>query len=213
MSPVKGDITSSRYIQKARSSFKARFDLLLFEHITQGFDREIATDELNRFEIVDHQSSLKEYINGYWQQGEIKKYEIQGKPIERIYQEMKDWRESHKLNIDCLLKYYIENIFPRVFPSNEFYQMVENASECEYCHITINQINDLIAQEKLFKKHITRGWSLEIDRKAANLEYTKDNCVICCYWCNNAKTDEFDYEEFKKIGVVIQKIWNERLNS
>ena len=54
---------------------------------------------------------------------------------------------------------------------------------------------------------------MEIDRKEPNLEYTKENCVWCCYWCNNAKTDEFKYKEFKKVGAVIETIWNDRLNS
>jgi hypothetical protein len=49
--------------------------------------------------------------------------------------------------------------------------------------------------------------------KEANLEYLMENCVTCCYWCNNTKTDEFSYYEFKKVGVEIEKIWHERLNS
>ena len=98
---------SRYYDQKARSSFKARFDLLLYEHITHGIDIEITIEELEDFEIKKHMDSLSEYIHVYWQQDNIKKYEIHGKAIERIYQEMKDWRESHKSNIDNLRKYYI----------------------------------------------------------------------------------------------------------
>jgi 5-methylcytosine-specific restriction endonuclease McrA len=201
------------YYHKARSSFKARFDLLLYEYITHSIVGEITIEQLNNFEIQEHLETLNEYIHVYWQQEGNKTYLINGKTIDSIYQEMKEWRISHKATSDTLLKYYIENIFPRVFPKDEFFQMIENACECEYCHITLNQINKLIDQKALFKKHITRGWSLEIDRKAANLEYTKDNCVTCCYWCNNAKTDEFSHREFKKIGIEIQKIWNERLKS
>jgi 5-methylcytosine-specific restriction endonuclease McrA len=87
-----------------------------------------------------------------------------------------------------------------------------DGGECHYCHITKAQISELIEKQQLFKKHITRGWTLEIDRKIPYLEYTEDNCVTCCYWCNNAKTDEFSYDEFKKIGIEIEKIWNERLD-
>ena len=43
--------------------------------------------------------------------------------------------------------------------------------------------------------------------------YNKDNCVLACYWCNNAKTDAFTADEFKpigkEIGKTIQKILNE----
>ena len=47
---------------------------------------------------------------------------------------------------------------------------------------------------------------MEIDRKKPNLEYTKENCVRCCYWCNSAKTDEFDDVEFESIGDASKKI-------
>ena len=53
---------------------------------------------------------------------------------------------------------------------------------------------------------------LEIDRKRPNEEYTTDNSVLCCYWCNNAKTDEFCATEFKAIGEEIGKIWRKRLS-
>jgi len=213
ISPITIKYLDQYYYKKARSSFKTRFDLLLYERITHSNYAEISPKELDEFEIIDHSISMGECINIYWQQEDIKKFEIQGKPIEKIYQEIRDWRVIHKTNIDNLLKYYIENIFPRVFSKDDFYYLVENAKECDYCHITLDQINKLIDKKELFKKHITRGWSLEIDRKSANLEYTKDNCVTCCYWCNNAKTDEFSHGEFKKIGLEIQKIWNERLEN
>lgn len=126
MNPDKSKEDFNRYyIQKARSSFKARFDLLLYECINHGIDSEITTEELEDFEITKHIDSLSEYIHVYWQQDDIKKYEIHGKAIERIYQEIKDWRESHKSNIDNLRKYYTEHTFPKVFPQSEFYQMVE----------------------------------------------------------------------------------------
>lgn len=211
MTQGKNKSNINRYNQKAKSSFKARFDLLLYERITNEVYEEITTEELEEFEIIHHKKLLNEYIHVYWQQASIKDSVIRGKTIDQIYLEMKAWREHHKSNIDNLLKHYIDNIYDTVFPKAEFFQMVENAEKCEYCHITTEQINELIEKQKLFKKHITRGWSFEIDRKEANLEYTKGNCVICCYWCNNAKTDEFSFDEFKNIGIEIQKIWHGRL--
>jgi 5-methylcytosine-specific restriction endonuclease McrA len=201
------------YLQKAKSSFKARFDLLLYCRITNGNSGTISTNELEKFEIEDHLNSLKEYIQVYWQQEENKVFKIRKRVIEDIYKDMKDWKQVNKMNIDSLLKYYIKNTFSKVFPRKDFDQMLEQEQQCEYCHITKEQIDDLIDKEKLYKKHITRGWSLEIDRKEPNHEYTKDNCVWCCYWCNNAKTDEFSYNEFEKIGNEIEKIWHDRLKS
>jgi hypothetical protein len=34
---------------------------------------------------------------------------------------------------------------------------------------------------------------------------------MSCYWCNNAKTDEFDDIEFKPIGELIGKTLRKRL--
>ena len=51
----------------------------------------------------------------------------------------------------------------------------------------------------------------KIDRKLPNLEYSEENCCMACYWCNNAKTDEFSPKEFKPIAEGIRKAWNERL--
>ena len=39
---------------------------------------------------------------------------------------------------------------------------------------------------------------MEIDRIKANHEYLKDNVVLACYWCNNAKSDEFSEPEFTR---------------
>ena len=57
-----------------------------------------------------------------------------------------------------------------------------------------------------------RGYSMEVDQKNAFAGYSDKNCVASCYWCNNAKTDEFNYDEFKeKIAEGITGVWNKRL--
>ena len=85
------------------------------------------------------------------------------------------------------------------------------ADTCEYCKITLDTINQLANNKKIFKKTYQRGYTMEIDRKKPNLEYTKENCVPCCYWCNNAKTDEFTDEEFLPIATEIRKALENRL--
>jgi 5-methylcytosine-specific restriction endonuclease McrA len=52
---------------------------------------------------------------------------------------------------------------------------------------------------------------MEVERFDSNLEYTKDNCAMACYWCNNAKTDEFTKEEFQPIADQIKLVWETRL--
>jgi hypothetical protein len=204
--------TNKLYEIKAKESFKARFDLMLFKHIIEGNNNPITESELDSFKIEENESVLKQYINIYWQREDYKNDQINGKIINEIYLARKKWREEQKELIDRLQKYYVTHIFPSVFPLEDFKEFLKNRSRCEYCHITVENIKVLIEAQQLNKKKDTRGWSLEIDRKQPNYEYTKENCVWCCYWCNNAKTDEFSYGEFKKIGEVIKSIWDDRLN-
>lgn len=85
--------------------------------------------------------------------------------------------------------------------------------QCHYCGINEQQINALIEKGVLTTKRLsTRGRTLEFDRKNPNLAYSNlDNVVLCCYWCNNAKTDTFSHEEFLMVGTKIAEIWKQRL--
>lgn len=87
--------------------------------------------------------------------------------------------------------------------------------KCHYCEITEPEIEQLILLDLIHTKRlVTRGRKLEIDRVSPNLPYDNlSNLVFCCYWCNNAKTDEFSAEEFKPVGELIKQIWQRRLGS
>lgn len=84
---------------------------------------------------------------------------------------------------------------------------------CHYCKITEDEIKLMIDWDEIQTKRLkTRGRKLEIERRSPNLDYDAlDNLVFCCYWCNNAKTDEFSEEEFKPIGLILQRIWQSRI--
>jgi len=186
--------------------------LLLFKYIITGDKDPISEQKLVSFKIEENEDALKQYINIYWQRENYKDDQINGIIINDIYLAMKKWREENKELIERLQRYYVKKIFPTVFPFEDFEDFIINKSDCEYCHITEDKIKVLIDAQHLNKKKDTRGWTLEIDRIKPNYEYTKGNCVWCCYWCNNAKTDEFSFDEFKKIGKVIESIWEARLN-
>ena len=85
--------------------------------------------------------------------------------------------------------------------------------QCNYCNITEPEIKALIDKEQIHTKRLTtRGRTLEIERRKPNKPYDDtDNLVFCCYWCNNAKTDEFTEKEFEKIGSCIADIWKNRM--
>ena len=84
--------------------------------------------------------------------------------------------------------------------------------KCHYCGITAPQIHAPKESGLIHtKRWKTRGRKLEIERLQPNEPYDNTrNLVFCCYWCNNAKSDEFSREEFLKIGQVIKEIWKER---
>jgi len=86
--------------------------------------------------------------------------------------------------------------------------------KCHYCGISEAQIEMLANNSKIkTKRFYSRGKTMEIDQKKPEDGYNKDNIVLACYWCNNAKSDEFDPEEFQLIANGIKKVWNERLKS
>jgi len=84
---------------------------------------------------------------------------------------------------------------------------------CHYCNISEQHIKVLIDKREIQTKRLkTRGRTLEIERLEPNKPYDDtDNLVFCCYWCNNAKTDEFTEKEFEKIGKCIAEIWENRM--
>ncbi|GHV17311.1 hypothetical protein FACS189493_4710 [Spirochaetia bacterium] len=98
-------------------------------------------------------------------------------------------------------------------PFEELYEWYEQQEKkCCYCGITEAEISQLFDAGHLIAKHPTRGRHLEIDRKKAERYYDDfDNLTLACYWCNNAKTDTFTYEEFMGIGKAIAQIWKTRL--
>ena len=89
---------------------------------------------------------------------------------------------------------------------------IKQPQKCCYCGITEPEIEELITEGELTTKRLaTRGWHLEIERKAPNEKYDNfSNLALACYWCNNAKTDTFTEEEFKQVGNIFAKIWQTR---
>jgi len=75
---------------------------------------------------------------------------------------------------------------------------------CCYCNSTQLEIENFY-NKTLSKRNGTRGKTLEIER-IKDTEYTRENCLLSCYWCNNAKSDVFTFDEFKSIGKVIGRI-------
>lgn len=197
----------ARYNEKANDSFRTKRNLYLFSKALNNTWQEFGLDDFRQFRIDP--ALVNEYTTIYWQYEPG--YEIrEGLTNDMIQKEIARKEVELKAGIETLRQDYISTVFPALFPPDKFVDLT-NTQECAYCGITIPMVTELANKQQLYKKNY-RGWSLEIDRKDSNFEYSPDNCVMACYWCNNAKTDEFSHEEFKIVGEVIKKIWHGRIN-
>jgi hypothetical protein len=89
-----------------------------------------------------------------------------------------------------------------------WYNLNINDKKCYYCSISERQIQKVIhlgllkskrfPKNGIFKRGVNRGYWLEIDRKNPKGKYSEENCVPCCYFCNNDKSDVFHGIEYKK---------------
>ena len=85
---------------------------------------------------------------------------------------------------------------------------------CSYCGLTSADSAKLFHKYPDTTRGGRRGRRLELDRKNPSItNYGEDinNLALACYWCNNAKTNYFSYEEFKQIGESIGKVQKVRL--
>ena len=94
-------------------------------------------------------------------------------------------------------------------------------NKCHYCDTSILEIRQLLNANVINGRRVrgdgVRGSNLEVDRRDAFGDYNEGNCVLSCYYCNNDKSNTFDYEVYKQIiGPVKKSAWIEllrRLNS
>lgn len=188
-----------RYDAKVQDSFNTKWKLFLFNSIINKPNKPLDLESFIKFKISDE--LVNKYTAEYWQSD-------RNDIIDKIYNKLKELDLKQELKSLC--KTHYKNNFEDVFSFSDFSEL-NKADKCCYCNLTIEKVKKLANKKLLFKKN-ERGWNLEIDRKNSNYEYSKENCVMSCYWCNNAKTDEFTYDEFIKIGKSFEIIWEERLN-
>jgi len=78
---------------------------------------------------------------------------------------------------------------------------------CHYCGLTERECQEIVVKGLLtsnrFPKNgktgqgTSRGMWLEVDRKEPKGTYSNNNSVLCCYFCNNDKSDVFPAKEYK----------------
>jgi 5-methylcytosine-specific restriction endonuclease McrA len=82
-----------------------------------------------------------------------------------------------------------------------------DGKRCHYCGIDKKDFPKIWGT---FYGGIKRGQTLEIDHKDNKKGNDLTNLVLACALCNMAKSDKFTYDEFLKVGKVIEEIWRNR---
>ena len=80
---------------------------------------------------------------------------------------------------------------------------------CHYCGLREEECQEIVMTGLLTSNRFpqngklgrgqSRGVWLEVDRINPKESYSPQNCTLCCYFCNNDKSDVFngmDYKEF-----------------
>lgn len=202
------------YQSKSIDSFNTRKRFYIFHKVIHGHAA-VDQDEFLKFDVdSDDQADLVRcFLTEYYHldgKKNLKSYPKCSLTINGIYSAMITFEEQNNASFNILKERYFNEVFKTKFTEAKYKELV-HSRKCYYCGITVDEIEMLSAQQEIFKKN-ERGWVMEIDRKSPNKEYSNDNCVAACYWCNNAKTDEFNAVEFKPIGKEIGKALRNRLN-
>lgn len=85
---------------------------------------------------------------------------------------------------------------------------------CHYCGLSEEESQQIVMtgllkssrfpKEGKIGRGQSRGVWLEVDRLSPKENYSPENCVLACYFCNNDKSDIFhgdDYKKFKENRV------------
>jgi len=199
-----------RYESIMKRDFKYNLELYLYDNYLKNGTLNTSKDDFNKFIEKD----LKVEIENYRQacqslSSQIIKNELTIRDADIA---ILDWYKNNKSSLENYEKKFF-TYFEKQLSKSEFEKEYQESKQCHYCGILEDDIKRLIENSDIkTKRLLTRGKSLEIDRIDPFGSYTKDNIILSCYWCNNAKTDEFSYFEFKKfIAPKIQEVWEIRL--
>jgi hypothetical protein len=96
---------------------------------------------------------------------------------------------------------------------------IEKEQKCAYCEISQDSLYILFNKENRIlplvnnnKVRIKRGsGTLEIERLDSSKKYSKDNCILACPLCNNAKSNLIDEKSWRDLFVPQMKKYYRKL--
>jgi 5-methylcytosine-specific restriction endonuclease McrA len=201
-----------KYEAIIKRSFKTKLDVFLFDiYLKTLFVENFSHEEFHHFEITDQ--ILSQYEKA-WQLLDDERLSEDGPQMHEIDNFIQNWHKQNPKVNDLLLNEYKSLFRKEYFPFSKFNELFDQDPanrECHYCKITDKDI-ELLRKQRRIKTKQLRGYCMELDRINSNREYRPENVVLACYWCNNAKSDEFTSSEFSShIGSGIGHVWEERL--
>jgi 5-methylcytosine-specific restriction endonuclease McrA len=201
-----------KYEAITQRSFKTKLEIFLLDLcINKQFPVNFSSEDFYHFEITAQVVSLYERA---WQLSDEERLSEDGPQMKEIDNFIQNWHTQNTHLKELLFIEYHTLFQSEYFPYSEFKRIFDQDPQnriCHYCKITDKDIELLRKKGKINTKQY-RGYSMEIDRINSNREYRPDNVVLACYWCNNAKTDEFTTKEFSShIGPGIGEVWEERI--
>jgi hypothetical protein len=143
-----------------------------------------------RREYLDkHKGFCKKCINliNLQKAKEPHKLKCRLRPYEALYNKFKYDRDRQIRKTEVSITYEQFLIFCKI-------------DECHYCNNKIQRAEYCLSDN---------GGSYCLDRKNNNLGYSFENCVSCCWNCNEIKGNRFTYEEFMLLAPILKQI---RLN-
>ncbi len=202
MNPLNYQMAITRYKGVIKRNLEQVLNIILFKKIYQNSQTPL-------LEIVDYKPTNNDFI-------EYKEIYDNKKEIRNKNKLFKDYVNNNKIEInefEILFKNNFNNTLDFKYFATKFFGEDSSDRFCHFCHIKESQINDLLINNEIHTKRIySRGKTMEVDKIDSRYGYKSDNIVICCYWCNNAKTDEFTESEFKPVAIEISKVWKSRLS-
>lgn len=186
----------NRYLLKSTPYGRLEEEIILLDECyinlkDEDYDSAKESVKSRKYDISDWQRLFDRSFDKYWE------YKLEG--------------QKNDLNKnDCKSAY--KEIFKEMLPKDKFNEKFfgkNSIRRCVYCGINEDQLSDICKQSK----RSGRGERLEYDRidDDEDEDYKLENVELACYWCNNAKTDEFSPNEFKEIARGISEVWKKRL--
>jgi 5-methylcytosine-specific restriction endonuclease McrA len=202
----------TRHSTVRKRSFARHLDLFLTALYLRRTDGTLHLT--NPDEYLNFQPTVEEkaaYLRSY-QARSLSEPFAPGRTVQSLDDAIRQWRAANP-TLEAALRVIHDQHY--CLSAEEFKHLVNNQAgelACEYCELTESDFRQLIERDLVRTKRLsTRGSTFEFDCRDPEQGYTKDNVALCCYWCNNAKTDEYSTEEFKPVALALAAIWRHRL--